>query len=94
MVAGFIGKLKVALTGALGQTPTAPPRGMGAVTVGAASSGFAPVLQHPGLKMTSRSAMDQIAELLYLRMTIILLPLGFTAPAHQKFKNLAILQKA
>jgi hypothetical protein len=80
IVAGCIGRLKVAVTAALGQTPTAPARGT-TETVGAAKSGLVPGLQHPGLKMSSRSAKDQIAELLYLRMTVILLPLGFTAAA-------------
>ncbi|MFZ0772833.1 MAG: hypothetical protein WCA49_10385 [Candidatus Sulfotelmatobacter sp.] len=93
IVAGFIAALKVAVTAALGQTPIAALRGDTEITVGAGKTGLAPGLQHPGLKMSSRSAMDQIAQLLYLRMSVILLPLGFTAPHSRNQKSLAILQK-
>ncbi|MFZ0420236.1 MAG: hypothetical protein WAM04_19185 [Candidatus Sulfotelmatobacter sp.] len=81
IVAGFIAALKAAVTGALGQTPTAALRGTTETTVGAAKTGLAPGLQHPGLKMSRRSAMDQIAQLLYLRMTVILLPSGLPRAA-------------
>ena len=59
IVAGCIGRLNVAVTAALGQTPAAPARGT-TETVGGARAGLAPGLQHPGLKMSSRNAMDQI----------------------------------
>jgi len=60
IVAGCIARLNVAVTAALGQTPTAPARGVTEITVGGVRAGLAPGLQHPGLKMSSRNAMDQI----------------------------------
>jgi len=60
IVAGFIATLKVAVTTVLGQTPAAPPRGNSEVTVGGIKPELAPGLQHPGLKMSSRNAMNQI----------------------------------
>ena len=80
IVAGCIARLNVAVTAALGQTPTAPARGT-TETVGAARAGLGPGLQHPAPKMSSRNAMNQIPWLLYLRMTVILLPPGSTTAA-------------
>jgi hypothetical protein len=71
IVAGFIATLKVAVTGALGHTPVAAATGATGVTIGAANSGLAPELQQPVLKM-SKSAINQILELLFLPMTVIL----------------------
>ena len=68
--------MKVAVTAALGQTPTAPLSGTTDTTVGGAKSGLAPGLQHPGLKMSNKNAADQIMGLLCLRMTLIVFPLG------------------
>jgi hypothetical protein len=43
------------------QTPVAPLGGMtGVVTVGGVRSGLEPGLQHPGLKMSSRNAMNHV----------------------------------
>jgi hypothetical protein len=81
IVAGFIATLKVAVTGALGHAPVEAFRGATEATVGVAKPGLAPGLQHPGLKMTSKNAGNQILALLYLRMTVILFPLGPTAAA-------------
>jgi hypothetical protein len=71
----------------LGQAPIAALRGATELTVGGVKSALVPGLQHPEVKMTNRSAVDQTAVLLYLLMTIILLPLGFTAAAHLGFKE-------
>jgi hypothetical protein len=60
IVAGFIATLKAAVTTVLGQMPAAPLRGVTETTVGGVRLGLAPGLQHPGLKMSSRNAMDQI----------------------------------
>jgi hypothetical protein len=59
IVEGFIGTLKVAVTAALEQTPTAPARGTTEI-VGGVNSGLAPGLQHPGLKMSNKKAKKQI----------------------------------
>jgi hypothetical protein len=59
IVEGFIATLKVAVTAALGQTPTAPARGTTEI-VGGVKPGLAPGLQHPGLKMSSKNAKNQI----------------------------------
>jgi hypothetical protein len=64
IVAGFIATLKVAVTAVLGQTPAALFRGVTEVTVGVAKPGLAPGLQHPGLKMRSKDAANQLLELL------------------------------
>jgi hypothetical protein len=79
IVAGFIASLKVAVTPAA-QMPAAPLTGVSEITVGATKSGLVPGLQHPTLKMSGSNAINQILEWLYLRMTVILLPLGFTEP--------------
>ena len=80
IVAGFIARLKVALTGALGHAPVEALRGVTEVVVGGMRPGLAPGLQHPGLKMRSKNADNQILALLYLRMTVNLLFPGSTAP--------------
>jgi hypothetical protein len=56
----FIATLKVAVMIVLGQTPAAPATGATEITVGGIKPGLAPVLQHPGLKMSSRNAANQI----------------------------------
>ena len=81
--AGFIALLKVAVTIVLGQTPTAPLGGATDVTVGGRRLGLVPVLSgspHPAQKVSSKNAMNHVVALLYLRMTVILLPLGSTSP--------------
>jgi hypothetical protein len=61
IVAGFIASLKVAVATESVQTPVAPLGGMtGVVTVGGVRSGLEPGLQHPGLKMSSRNAMNHV----------------------------------
>jgi hypothetical protein len=71
IVGGFIALLKVAVTSVL-EHALAAVRGVTEITVGAVNSGFAPGLQHPELKMSSRNVVKQIVGLLYLRMTVIL----------------------
>jgi hypothetical protein len=60
IVAGFIASLKVAVATELVQTPVAPLGGVTEVTVGGVRSGLEPGLQHPGLKMSSRNAMNHV----------------------------------
>jgi hypothetical protein len=73
IVAGFIASLKVAVTTALGHMPTTPLRGVSEVKVGGVTPGLALGLQHPGLKTSSKNAMNHVLLLLYLPMTVILL---------------------
>jgi hypothetical protein len=60
----FIATLKAAVMIVLGQTLAAPATGATEITVGGIKPGLvpwlAPVLQHPGLKMSSRNAANQI----------------------------------
>jgi len=89
--AGFIALLKVAVTIVLGHASTAPLGGATEITVAGTKPGLVPVLSgslHPVATMSSRNAGNQILGLLYLRMTVILLPLGFTAAGHQESSNL------
>jgi hypothetical protein len=94
IVAGFIAALKVAVT-PVAQMPVAPLSGVSEITAGAAKAGLGPGLQQPTLKMSGRNAISQILGLLYLRMTVILLPLGFTEPASRlwQLQGLSTLEK-
>jgi hypothetical protein len=74
---GFIGRLKVAVTVVV-QRPAEALSGVSEVMIGAAKFGLAPALEHPGVKISSRNAINQRLELLYLRMAVILLSLGNT----------------
>jgi hypothetical protein len=72
------------VTMVLGQTPTAPFGGATDVTVGGRRLGLVPVLSgspHPAQKVSSKNAMNHVVASLYLRMTVILLPLGTTSAA-------------
>jgi hypothetical protein len=60
MVAGFIATLKVAVTVAFGQALVAPLRGATEIDAGGVKLGLLPGLQHPGLKMSSNNAVNQI----------------------------------
>jgi len=88
IVAGFMALLNVAVTTAPWQTPVAPPKGTTETTVGGvrgepgfAAPAFLSGSLHPVATMSSRNAGNHILGLLYLRMTVILLPLGCTAAA-------------
>jgi hypothetical protein len=74
MVAGFIGALKMAVTGPFGQAAVAPLMGVTEFAMGGVRSGFVPGVQHPVVRMSNRNAGNQILKLLYLRMTFILHP--------------------
>jgi hypothetical protein len=51
--------LKVAVTIVPGQTPAAALSGATEITVGGVKSELTPGLQHPGLRMSSKSAAQQ-----------------------------------
>src|SRR5436309_5644263 len=74
MVAGFMSLLKVALIMAvLGQTPTLPLSGVTRTTVGGvagdeAATPFLSGSPHPAVKMSNRSAANQILWILYIRI--------------------------
>jgi hypothetical protein len=74
MVAGFIGALKMAVTGPFGQAAVAPLMGVTEFAMGGVRSGFVPGVQHPVVRMSNKNAGNQMLKLLYLRMTFILLP--------------------
>jgi hypothetical protein len=59
IVAGFIATLKVAVTIVLGQTPAAALSGATGITVEGVKSELTPGLQHPELRMSSKSAAKQ-----------------------------------
>jgi len=50
----------VAMTDAFGQTLVAPLRGATEIDTGGVKSALLPGLQHPGLKMSSKNAVNQI----------------------------------
>ena len=60
IVEGFIASLKVAVATELVQTPVVPVGGVADVTVEGVRSGLGLGLQHPGLKMSSRNAMNHV----------------------------------
>jgi hypothetical protein len=59
----LIGTLKVAVT-TVAQRPAEPLIGASEVTIGAAKFGLVPGLQHPGVKISSRNAINQRLDLL------------------------------
>jgi hypothetical protein len=61
--AGFIGRLKVAVTTVV-QRPAEALSGISEVTIGTAKFGLAPGLQHPGAKTSKRNAINQRLDLL------------------------------
>lgn len=77
MVAGFMLLLKIAvITGALGQASVVPFDGVTEVTVGAASgvpaaTAFPSGSPHPAVKLSSRSAINQIPCLRSIRIQTI-----------------------
>jgi hypothetical protein len=86
IVAAFMALLNVAVTAAPWQMPETPTPGFTETTVGGVSGepGF-PTPEflsgslHAVVTMSSRNAVNQILELLFLGMTIILFLPGFTA---------------
>jgi hypothetical protein len=81
IVTGLIATLKEAVIIMLGHAPVEALRGVTELTVAGVKSGLAAGLQHPEVKISSRKTGNHILRSLYLHMTIILFPLGFTDAA-------------